>query len=92
MKICFSCGKTLDISGKPGRGAECPFCGADIKVCVNCRFFNENSYNNCDEPSADRVLDKTKRNYCEFFEFRERNGSNSAQDDPLAKLKDLFKS
>ncbi|MEE8184853.1 MAG: hypothetical protein V3T96_00430 [Thermodesulfobacteriota bacterium] len=89
MKCCFSCKKELDIRERPGRGDTCPFCGSDLKVCLNCRFYNENAYNQCTEPQAERVLEKERANYCEYFEFGE-SISDEKKEDPLKKLKELF--
>lgn len=95
-KRCFSCAKIIELSGKPGRGDSCPFCSADQKVCLNCRFFDDSSYNECTEPQAERVLEKDRSNYCEYFEFTEDSGKgateiNQTKEDPKEKLKDLFK-
>ncbi|OGP17165.1 MAG: hypothetical protein A2054_00160 [Deltaproteobacteria bacterium GWA2_55_10] len=91
MAECFHCKKTIEGGYRPGRGEGCPSCGSDLKVCLNCRFFDKAAYNECRESSAERVVNKDKANFCEFFEFGERSGNPSA-DDPLKKLKDLFKS
>jgi hypothetical protein len=100
--VCFSCRKELDITGRPGRGETCPFCGSDVKVCLNCAFYDESAYNECREPQADRVLDKDRANFCDYFEFREASGKKSKKGkkgekaqveagDALNKLKKLFK-
>ena len=91
MKICFSCKRELEVDPRPGRGETCPFCGADLKVCLNCRFYDEGSYNSCREPQAERVLDKDRANYCEYFQFRESEGERAHGEDPLKRLEDLFK-
>lgn len=91
MTACFHCKKELDTTVRPGRGEACPACGSDVKVCLNCRFYDRNSYNECSEPSADRVVDKAKANFCEFFEFGSGKGSPTGKD-PLEALKGLFKS
>jgi len=88
MKICFSCKKELDIEGKPGRGDECSCCGADVLVCLNCRFLSPGAHNDCSEPMAERVLVKDRANYCEYFEFGVRDGAEQEKD-PLKGLKDL---
>jgi len=100
VKTCFNCGRALDITGAPGRGDECPGCGAALKCCVNCRFFDPYSYNECSEPQADRVLEKDRANYCEYFEFRESGGGGgeggggpqeaSAEEKAREELKKLF--
>ena len=96
MKVCFSCAQELDISVKPGRGDECPGCGADVKVCLNCRFFDDTAYNECSEPQADRVLEKDRANYCDYFEFSGSGGKGpggggkGAEDKARDELKKLF--
>ena len=95
-KICFSCKKNLDLSGRPGRGDSCPFCTADQKACLNCRFYDDSSYNECNEPQAERILEKNRSNYCDYFEFADSSATDVAmsdgkEEDPLEKLKGLFK-
>ncbi len=90
MKACFKCKNELNITGKPGRGDECPLCASDLKVCLNCRFYDSAAANECREPSAERVVAKDRANFCEFFEFRETS-AEGAKDDSMKKLKDLFK-
>lgn len=91
MAHCFSCGKSLDVSGKPGRRDECPFCGADMRVCLNCRFYDAGAYNECKEPSADRVTDKEKANFCDYFEFGDGSGRKEDDKDKAKKaIDDLF--
>lgn len=90
MAKCFHCKRELDSSSRPGRGDACPGCGSDVKVCLNCRFYERGAYNDCREPSAERVVNKDRANFCEFFEFGSGTGSAS-QEDPLKKLKELFK-
>ncbi|MEE9614258.1 MAG: hypothetical protein V3W31_04800 [Thermodesulfobacteriota bacterium] len=96
MKRCFSCNKELEVE-KPGRGEECPSCGADVKVCLNCLFYDPDSYNECREPQAERVVTKDRANFCDCFALRgaERKdgggGGGGGEEDPLKGLKTLFK-
>lgn len=94
MRICHSCKKELDVERKVGRRDECTFCGSDLHVCLNCRFYDPGSYNECREPQAERVVDKGRSNFCDYFEFRDsapgERGKEKAKD-PRAKLEDLFK-
>lgn len=63
-----------------------------MKVCLNCAFYEKGAYNDCRESSADRVVCKDKANFCEFFEFRDSDPSpGQKKEDPLDKLKSLFK-
>lgn len=54
-----------------GRQELCPFCSADLHCCRNCTFYDVGAYNNCREPQAERVLDKTRSNFCDFFSFKQ---------------------
>ena len=74
----------------PARGDACPFCGSDLKVCLNCGFYDRAYHNECRETSAERVVAKDRANFCEFFEWRDSNG-NGPGEDPMKKLKDLFR-
>jgi hypothetical protein len=51
------------------------------------------SYNECREPQAERVVDKEKSNFCDFFTPRRSGAAAGApsKDDLLKKLDDLFK-
>lgn len=87
--LCFSCGAALDLpSGTVGRSAACSKCGADVHVCKNCLHYDEHSYNECREPQADRVVDKTRSNFCDFFSIIGR-GPGAAIKSKESVLKDL---
>lgn len=96
MKVCFSCKNEVSIDGRPGRGDECPRCGADLKVCRNCRHYDRASYNECRESSAERVVEKERANFCDYFEFTDSDGGEESdggggKDLAMSKLKDIFK-
>lgn len=91
---CFSCGKPLGLpEGPVSRGATCDSCGSDVRVCSNCIHFDPQSYNECREPMSDRVVDKTRSNYCDYFSLRrgEVSAQGSKKSDILKSLDDLFK-
>lgn len=97
MKHCFHCKKQVRVGAKPSRNETCPYCSSDLKVCLNCRFFNPQVTNQCSEPMAELVVNKKKANFCEYFQFAEstsRAVRSSAQKkikkDPLKDLKRLF--
>lgn len=68
MKVCFKCHKEIELERISFRD-ECPFCGADLHVCLNCVFYDNSKYNACKEPQTDFVREKDKANYCEYFKF-----------------------
>ncbi|MEO5345245.1 MAG: hypothetical protein H7834_02565 [Magnetococcus sp. YQC-9] len=63
---CFGCGAMLPANGF-GRSDVCPSCSKDTRVCLNCRFHDPGSYNECRETVAERVVDKERNNFCEDF-------------------------
>jgi hypothetical protein len=94
MKRCSKCKTKLEITGKVGRNDTCPRCGADLRACLNCRFYDPGAYNQCHEPQAERVVDKERSNFCEYFVFRETAVAATAKDSPAdakSKLESLFK-
>ncbi len=63
---CSRCGGAV-AAAAPGRRDTCPGCGADLRACVQCAFYAPGQYNDCREPQADRVMDKERANFCDFF-------------------------
>ena len=64
---CAFCGKELKLQDTVSRRDTCPHCGRDIRCCKNCTFYDPNAYNQCREVSADRVVDKERSNFCDYF-------------------------
>jgi hypothetical protein len=82
----------VPLLGLVGRRDECPFCRADVHVCKNCMHFDPKAYNECNEPQADRVLEKERANFCDYF--TPGNGTISAtksKDDLMNAAEALFK-
>jgi hypothetical protein len=70
MKACFKCGTAIELE-KISRRDECPGCGTDLRVCLNCAFYAESRANACVEPKVEPVKEKDRANYCDFFRFKE---------------------
>ena len=90
MKKCHKCGAAVDVE-KVSRRDECPRCGADLHVCLNCRFHDEGRANQCFEPQAEKVKEKDRSNYCDYFRFKEEGQKVSGRKDAEKLWKDLFK-
>lgn len=90
--FCHHCKKEVQITDRVGRGDTCPFCNADAHCCLNCTFYDISAYNDCREPNAERVLDKDRANFCDYFEFAQdrKGGLPSKELDAKAKLEALF--
>lgn len=65
--MCRACGTDLGGVERVGRRDTCSRCGVDLHSCRQCRFHDLRAYNECAEPQAERVLDKNRGNFCEYF-------------------------
>jgi hypothetical protein len=90
MKTCFKCGTIVELE-KVSRRDECPRCGTDLRVCLNCAFYAESKANACAEPQAELVKEKDKANYCDFFRFKEAQQKKSGKAEAEKLWNDLFK-
>jgi len=75
MRLCFHCRTEILLTGRIGRRELCPHCGRDLHACRNCRFYDPRAYNSCRESQAERVLDKDRGNFCDYFAYREGDGA-----------------
>jgi hypothetical protein len=88
---CFSCKKKWNLNDRLGRRDECPQCGEDAHVCFNCKFYDKMAYNECREPSADVVQEKSRANFCDFFEAGATQSTAKSATDLKAAAEALFK-
>lgn len=66
---CWRCGAALGFLTLPlSRTDECRACRAELHVCRMCRFYDAGKAKSCAEPVADEVGDKTRANFCGYFE------------------------
>jgi hypothetical protein len=92
---CHHCGAPVRFDETLPRDAECAACGGDLRCCLNCRHYDVNFNNACRETEAEPVVDKQRRNFCEFFSyspapFEKRGRGREAE--ARAKLSGLFRS
>ncbi len=66
--MCSFCGAPLPPDRKPGFNETCETCGKDLHACANCRFHRPGARWDCAETIDQPVQDKSRRNYCEWFE------------------------
>lgn len=64
--VCWKCGERLGALDY-GRADTCRACGWDSRACKNCEFFDLPSNNQCRESQADRVVEKERSNFCDYF-------------------------
>lgn len=91
--VCWDCGASLEALSLPfSRTDECHACRAELHVCRMCRFYDTTKSRSCAEPVADEVGDKTRANFCGYFEpaagrFRP---AGAAAEDARSALEALF--
>lgn len=85
MTQCFSCGQDLELTSEViSKKEECPKCYQDIHCCKMCQFFDPSAYNECREPNAERVVEKEKSNFCDYFKL-DQSGQNQHNSQKMAK-------
>lgn len=89
--VCWKCGSTLKAVPLPyGRRAECPACHAELHVCRMCRHYAPGKAKQCMETMAEEVKDKTRANFCEWFQPDTRTPGQTATKPGRSALDDLF--
>lgn len=94
MTLCHKCKNEINVPKLVGRKDTCPLCQADFRCCLNCRHYDPNYYNQCRESQAERVLDKNRANFCDYFKFKDSASEGMTKgdkDSSRKKLDDLFK-
>jgi hypothetical protein len=69
---CHHCGAEYPHARTPGRSETCHQCGWDLKVCLNCSFYDLRVAYQCRERRAEPEAEKHIANYCDYFEFARR--------------------
>ena len=64
---CVFCHKHVKLDGKVTRQDVCPHCNRDLRCCKQCKYYDQSAYNECKEVSAERIVDKERANFCDFF-------------------------
>ena len=69
--VCWKCGASIaDLPVPLSRRAICSGCGAELHVCLMCRFYDKARSNQCQEPVAEAVQYKHKANFCGYFQVK----------------------
>jgi hypothetical protein len=89
---CFHCGREIEFKERVGFRDRCPACDRPAHACLNCGFYDPGYHNQCRETQADRVVDKDRANFCDFFQPHSKKAPKIASGaDARAKLDALFK-
>ena len=93
MSYCFACGIEFPENIQVYRTTECPGCGRDVKVCLNCKFYSPGSNYDCREHISEPVRDKEKANFCDNFKLGDRKsegGKDKKATEARSAFNDLF--
>jgi hypothetical protein len=78
MKSCARCGQELDPGSEVFRTTACAACGAELRTCQNCHFYQPGAHWDCRETISEPVRDKSKANFCDWFRFRDASQTRPA--------------
>jgi hypothetical protein len=56
-----------------------------------CKFYDPKVYNECHESNADRIVDKEKANFCDYFVLSGGGNAGPSKDDLINSADALFK-
>ena len=73
--ICAFCSHETKIEATQvvGRQDSCQHCHRDLRICLNCVYYDKNSHWECRESVSEHVLDKEKANFCDQFKANSKN-------------------
>ena len=89
---CFHCGREIAFKERVGFRDRCLACDRPVHACRNCTFYDPTYNNQCRETQAERIVEKDRANFCEFFAPGAGAGKkNVGASDARAKLDATFK-
>jgi hypothetical protein len=94
---CHHCHKPIEINSTVpiSRRETCSACNSDIRVCLNCDFYDSTAKWECREDVSEAVRDKTKGNFCDSFKPRNSDPTtmktSTTKDDLLSAAEKLFR-
>ncbi|MFH1728580.1 MAG: hypothetical protein ABIA04_09200 [Pseudomonadota bacterium] len=94
MYFCWKCHKEVDMEVRITRFDTCEFCSNDLRVCYNCKYYDEGMPNSCKEPLSAYIPDREKGNTCGLFEYikgKEHLQKKTSREDIKSQLDSLFK-
>ena len=90
MAQCYNCGTKVEDPRAIFRSSECPQCGKDMHVCLNCRFYDPAAHWQCRETISEEVREKDRANFCDYFVFRDGKTGTPKSDGARRAFDSLF--
>jgi len=90
---CYRCQKSIPVLGtfKIQRTEDCPYCSTSLHCCKMCKFYDPKVYNECRETNAERITDKEKANFCEYFNLSDGKNALEVKENLINAAEALFK-
>lgn len=88
--MCYFCGN--EYTQRVYRNTVCPACGKDLKICLNCKFYEPGAHWDCRETIAEAVADKDRANFCDYFVYVPKKGKSPQNDGGRSKARSNFNS
>lgn len=90
---CWSCNNATEMEDKVRRRDDCPHCGADMRSCKNCQYYDPGCHNECRETISEYVPHKDRANLCGMYTaFQGEREARPDVDEAKARLDALFRS
>ena len=86
---CHGCGTVAEVE-RVGVREVCARCTAHLHCCRNCAFYEPGRNNDCREPNAERVADKERGNFCDYFRPAAPGETTATARETRARLEALF--
>jgi hypothetical protein len=89
--MCYFCGN--EFLEKVYKNTECPVCGKDLKICLNCKFYEPGAHWDCRETISEGVKEKDRANFCDYFVYQFRGkGAPPKEEERRSKARNDFNS
>ncbi len=86
---CWKCFRDLDLK-KINYREQCPSCGIDLHVCLNCRFYSPGKPNDCVVPGTEWIKERERMNLCDEFAPKDRSLPSAPLDEAKKKARKLL--
>ncbi len=90
MPSCAACGTSYE--APVYRTTLCDSCGKELKTCTNCRHYAPGAANDCREPVSEKVMEKDRANFCDWFTPAEDAGAGKGGPGPGDGARSAFNS
>ncbi len=88
--MCYFCG--ADYTERVYKNTLCPSCDKELKICLNCKFYDPSAHWECRETISEPVRDKDRANFCDYFQYVLRKGTTGKEEKKRSQARESFDS